>query len=122
MKKILMVGFLIVLMNRVVAVPLEKIDIVKPLVTLVETKIPSTDYGNGIPPLPPMSGANVVAKVTGYFQSTFPSKDSCLAWAKKTIVIVKSSQKIIFSASCSNQDLAPAFLEVGHFVGFVAYL
>ena len=122
MKFFLIMVFLFVLNGSALAVPLEKIEIVKPLVPLVETTIPSPDYGIGIPTLPPISGASVEAKVSGYFQSTFSSKDTCLIWVKKTIAIVNNLQKIIFAASCSNLDLAPGFLDAGHFVGHVAYL
>ncbi|MDH4468514.1 MAG: hypothetical protein QE271_10670 [Bacteriovoracaceae bacterium] len=98
------------------AVNKETIVIVKPLIELKDTVI---DFNDGFPPT---GGAVVEDKTGGSFQSTFPSKAECISWAKNSVATLKASQKTVFSASCSNTDIAPVYLDAGHFVGLVKYL
>lgn len=116
MKKIMMSYALLLLAPHAFAAAIETIEIVKPIVPLREAVIDAVDG------FPPSSGAAVQADPSGSFQSTFESKGECVAWVKASVSTLTKSRKVIYSASCTNKDLAPLYLDAGHFVGYVGYL
>lgn len=114
MKQFILTFFFCIVSLNVLAVEKETIIIVKPLISLNEATIFYDGYNS--------SGSTVTANTSGTFQSSFKSKTECINWTKNTILVLKKSQKIIYTASCSNADLAPIYFEAGHFAGQVSYL
>jgi hypothetical protein len=91
----------------------ETIEIVKPMIKIQKARVDRNDW----------SGGSIEEAVTsGHFQSTFSSKQDCLDWTKNAVAILNSKNRTIYSAICTNEDLAPLWLNAGHFVGRVDYL
>lgn len=116
MKKLVVVGLLSTLTFNVMAVEKETIEIIKPLIKLKEAKI---DTGDG---LEGMAGAMSEVKTSGSIQSTFASKEECIRWTSNSAYTLQKASRTIFSATCSNEELAPLWFDAGHFVGNVTYL